>query len=62
MKIQKIRKIAEQMSINAGSMSKEELVRTIQTAEGNSPCYATSRAHECDQMNCLWREDCMRVV
>ncbi len=61
MKIREIRKIAEKMSIKPGNMSKEELVRTIQTAEGNFPCYATSRAHQCDRADCLWREDCLNA-
>jgi hypothetical protein len=37
---------------------KVDLVRAIQTAEGNFPCFATARKF-CDQENCAWRADCM---
>ena len=39
---------------------KIELVREIQKAEGNIPCFATERANNCDEKNCIWREDCLK--
>ncbi|NOQ67409.1 MAG: SAP domain-containing protein [Desulfobacterales bacterium] len=46
------------MGIQAGKMKKTDLVRTIQMAEGNSPCFQTG-ATSCDQENCCWRSDCI---
>lgn len=61
MKEKDIREIARKMGIKTGKMKKAELIRAIQKAEGNIPCYAI-RGHECDQINCLWREDCIEVL
>jgi hypothetical protein len=61
MKVQEIREIAGKMSIRAGKMNKTDLIRTIQRAEGNADCFAL-KGHECDQINCLWREDCMKAT
>ncbi len=58
MKIQDIQKIAKKIGINARKMNRTTLVRTIQKAEGNYPCFATASVQTCGQMNCLWRTDC----
>ena len=42
--------------------SKRLLVRLIQRAEGNFDCFATAEAGACDQMDCLWREDCFETA
>jgi hypothetical protein len=62
MKIQDIRKIAKKMGLESGKMKKTELIRTIQKAEGNNDCFATPYVRQCNQMNCLWREDCIKTV
>jgi hypothetical protein len=41
-------------------MKKENLIRSIQLAEGNFPCFGTATAGLCDQTNCLWRVDCLK--
>lgn len=41
-------------------MKKADLIRSIQTAEGNFPCFATAKDY-CDQTNCCWRENCLSV-
>ena len=61
MKMKNIKEIAKKMNIGFANMDKKELVRVIQKTEGNFPCFATG-GHECDQMNCLWREDCLKFV
>ena len=58
MKIQDIKDIAKKKGINAGKMTKTDLIRAIQIAEGNNACFATSSVLTCGQMNCLWRADC----
>ncbi len=62
MKKEKIREIAKKMGISAGNMNKTKLIRAIQRAEGNSDCFATHSVNECDQLNCLWRQDCAGAV
>ena len=59
MKMEEIKQIAEQHSIKAGKMKKAELVRAIQSAEHNEPCFATGVAETCGQHECLWRSDCV---
>lgn len=58
MKLAEIKEIAKQRGIQAGRMKKAELVRTIQKAEQNDPCFETGKLASCNQMECLWREDC----
>ncbi len=58
MKLDEIKTIAKQHEIKTGKMKKTEMVRAIQQAEGNQPCFATGNAETCFQEQCLWREDC----
>lgn len=62
MKLGEIRTIAKSHSINPGRLSKTELIRSIQSAEGNFDCFATASDGECDQADCLWRDDCFEVA
>jgi len=41
-------------------MKKIDLIHSIQSAEGNSPCFGTAK-DSCSQMNCCWRQDCLVV-
>jgi hypothetical protein len=36
-----------------------EIIRLIQAANGQSPCYATPANGECGKMECVWRSDCL---
>lgn len=58
MNISEVRKRAKKAGINVGKQSKAELIRDIQTKEGNFPCFGTAKGH-CDQTGCCWREDCL---
>lgn len=59
MKLSQIEKKAKSLGIKDGwKYSKKELIRAIQRQEGNFPCFGTATDY-CDQMNCLWREDCL---
>jgi hypothetical protein len=40
-------------------MKKAELIRAIQSAEGNSPCFQTNASDTCGQKDCCWHDDCM---
>ncbi|MBT3203451.1 MAG: SAP domain-containing protein [Gammaproteobacteria bacterium] len=59
MNMQEIRAIAKTMDIKTSRMSKLNLVREIQTVEGNNACFASPGAADCDQNDCIWREDCL---
>jgi len=39
--------------------SKKDLIRNIQTKEGNFGCFATAK-NGCNQMACCWRNDCIK--
>jgi hypothetical protein len=59
MKLEEIRNVAKQLGLKPGKLAKANLIKAIQIAEGNIDCYATASSGECDQLNCLWREDCL---
>lgn len=60
MNLQKIKEIAKEKGVRVGNMKKENIIRAIQRAEGNSDCFGTATAGVCDQLNCLWRDDCLK--
>ena len=54
-----LRKIANQQGVKATNfMKKTEVIRAIQRAEGNAPCFQTDTPG-CGQQGCAWREDCL---
>jgi hypothetical protein len=59
MKLEEIKEIAKQHDIKVGKMKKTELVRAIQSAEGNDVCFETGWASGCGQAECIWRSDCL---
>jgi len=61
MKMEEVRSIAKSRGINPGRLSKIELIKSIQAGEGNFDCFATACNGECDQAECIWREDCLDV-
>ncbi|WP_296495478.1 hypothetical protein [Rhodoferax sp.] len=54
-----IRQIAKTLSVDTGKLSKPELIRKIQLAEGNFDCYGSATNGTCDQQDCAWSEDCL---
>jgi hypothetical protein len=60
MNLKDIKDIAKSQGIKVGNMKKENIIRSIQRAEGNFDCFGTAIAGECDQMNCIWRGDCLK--
>ena len=57
MKMNELRTLAKKLSINSFGKTKMVLVREIQLAEGNFPCFATVKDY-CDQTGCMFREAC----
>lgn len=62
MKMEEVRGIAKSHDIKPGHLSKLELIRAIQSEEGNFDCFATAYSGDCDQFNCLWRNDCFEAT
>jgi hypothetical protein len=60
MKLDEIKKIAARSGIKSGTMKKMEIIRAIQRAENNFDCYGTARIESCNELDCLWRTDCLR--
>jgi hypothetical protein len=57
--ISELKKKAKKINLQPGTMNKTELIRAIQKAEGNFPCFKTASQGSCDQRGCCWREDCL---
>lgn len=56
MKLNEIRAKAQAMKIKVGKMKKAELIKTIQQAEGNIPCFKEKAS--CDRIDCCWQDGC----
>jgi hypothetical protein len=60
MRLSEIEKRAKNLGIrDTWRLSKKELIKTIQRKEGNFDCFGSAR-NFCDQLNCVWRADCIR--
>jgi hypothetical protein len=59
MNILQIRKMAKNLEIKTYRKKKADIIREIQIKEGNFPCFGTAKDW-CDQINCLWRSDCLK--
>jgi hypothetical protein len=57
MTVKAIREKAKKMGVkNITRFNKENLIRVIQSNEGNSPCFRCIQ--DCWEFGCLWREEC----
>ena len=59
MKLKDVREIAKQKGLKTGRKKKDELIRSIQQAEGNFDCFGTAKGGQCSQEDCSWKEDCL---
>ena len=59
MKIQEIRAIAKRKGVRSAKMRKGDIIRAIQEAEGNFPCFETAHDGHCDRCDCAWSEECL---
>ncbi|OGP14037.1 MAG: SAP domain-containing protein [Deltaproteobacteria bacterium GWA2_55_10] len=59
MQMEKVRERAKKLGVKSARMKKEDLIRAIQKAEGNYPCFGTA-VDCCDQSVCCWRDDCLK--
>jgi hypothetical protein len=61
MTIKQVKEIAKKKGVKVGEgMKMENIIRAIQRAEGNFECFGTATAGVCNQINCLWMEDCLK--
>ncbi|MBI5904799.1 MAG: SAP domain-containing protein [Deltaproteobacteria bacterium] len=60
MKVQQIRSIAKGLGVRPARKTKAEIIRAVQEAEGNFPCFGSAMDGSCDQDVCSWREDCLK--
>jgi hypothetical protein len=62
MKIQDVRARAKALGLKKTfGLSKTELIRRVQKAEGNFDCFGSAKEY-CDQFRCCFREDCFRSL
>ena len=60
MKANEVKEKAKSLGIDCGKMKKTELIRAIQEAEGNTPCFGTSNGN-CQYTDCCFIEDCLKT-
>lgn len=53
--IQHIEYVIDQAEEN---LARVELIRKFQRIEGNIDCCASAYSRACNQIECLWRDDC----
>jgi len=59
MKVAEVKRIAKENGVAVSRKNKTEIVRAIQEAEGNFPCFKTAGDY-CDRYDCRWRADCLK--
>lgn len=60
MDIIEIRQRGEAMGITGlEEMSKGEMIRVIQIAEGSRDCFGNFWRFDCLELDCCWRDDCL---
>ena len=58
MKYRDVQQRAKKMGLKCVGVKKADMIRSIQSAEGNESCFGGSRAG-CDQKQCCWIADCV---
>lgn len=58
MKMSEITAKAKALNIKGFGMKRDELIRSIQRAEGNFDCFGSATSY-CDQHDCSWRALCL---
>jgi hypothetical protein len=58
MRVKELQKMAKAMGIKISGLKKAEMIKQIQRTEGNFDCFGTATGY-CEQINCLFREDCL---
>lgn len=53
-----IKQKAKTLGLKIAKKSNAEVIKSIQQAEGNFPCFQSAHG-SCSQQECLWRIDCL---
>jgi hypothetical protein len=48
--------------LEVNNLAKILLIRKFQRGEGNYDCCASAYIRVCQQFECLWRDDCLKLV
>ncbi|NWF75153.1 MAG: SAP domain-containing protein [Nitrospirae bacterium] len=59
MTLRELKLYAKTKGLKILNMKRENIIRAIQSLEGNTPCFGTSKVKNCDQKNCLWLQECL---
>ena len=59
MRMDEVREKAKKLGIKTSRKKKEDIIRAVQAAEGNFPCFGTAVEGNCDQIDCCWSDDCL---
>ena len=60
MNMTEIKATAKDLGVQINKLGKGDLIRAIQSKEGNFPCFETANKY-CSQMACRWREACLPI-
>jgi hypothetical protein len=60
-KYNEIQKMAKNLGINTFQMKKKDMILAIQRSENNIECFGTARVEYCQELKCLWRDDCISM-
>ena len=58
MLLKDIKAVARENGVKPGKLKKLDLIREIQKAEGNDPCFKSEILSTCSETECLWYSDC----
>lgn len=58
MRMDEVREKAKKIGLKTSRMKKDDLIRAIQMAEGNFPCFGSAENY-CDQAGCCWQDECL---
>ncbi|MBU0680902.1 MAG: hypothetical protein KKD73_05725 [Proteobacteria bacterium] len=58
MNMTEIKEKAKSLGVQVGKLRKDEVIKAIQTKEGNFPCFGTAKDY-CVEKLCCWRDACL---
>ena len=61
MKYNEIQKMAKNRGVNTFQMKKKDMILAIQRSENNIECFGSSSVEHCQELTCLWRDDCVSL-
>jgi len=59
MNMTELKEKAEELGVKPGRKKKADLIRAIQEAEGNEPCFGKNNDGHCEYSDCCFWSDCI---